>query len=669
MPALKGKTLLNQYRVDEFVASTPLGDLYRAADLRSEKIYALTELPKATREDGDALKELEAHSAALRAISHPNLIPYAGLRKTPETAFLLEEWIDGPSLRDVLALKTPLSPTEALTFVRAVCAGLETLHKNGFLHLHLAPELIRVDRQGEIRLGGIGAAQRAGAPLRKTGKYPRWYAAPETFSAQPPTSAADIYSLAVVLYQMVAAAWINSKDAPTTKDAIRKFHLEGIPPAPKSLNGELPDHFSRMTLWALRKNPEERFKTTTELLSALSLAAKIPLEALPRHVPRETDRTGGAFLTTKILDERRYLPPPKPALTTREAPPLQERLAALDSARPKKRTRAALLPILPFLLLAGFASLLFFIRPAPQPETPAAPTETALFAPPIPPWTETLAAAPAPRPTDEHGGRIVFTCTRGDYNQLCMIHRDGSGLVQLTDIEASNYYPVFTRDGGGVLFASNRNGTFDLYLLSFTQKDILQLTREVGNVVSPDYSPDGRQMVFVNRVGEAPASIWIANADGSNPRQLYAGKGNIVAAAWSPLGDVIAYAMSVGLPQEYEIFTMDVNGRNHTRLTQNLAGIGGSLSWSPDGTHLLIHAGRYEDKNIFKLDARTGKTVQITFGGNNAGAAYSPDGRYIVFNSLRNGGQADLYIMRADGSNQTQLTNDPEPDWGADWIE
>ena len=250
-----------------------------------------------------------------------------------------------------------------------------------------------------------------------------------------------------------------------------------------------------------------------------------------------------------------------------------------------------------------------------------------------------------------------------------MINRDGSGLTQLSDMEASNYYPVFTPDGSALLFASNRNGPFDLYLLLFGEKQLFQVTENVGNVVSPDYSPDGRRIVFANQVGEGPASIWMVNADGLNPRLVYTGADDIVAAAWSPDGERIAYAMSVGVPQEYEIFTMDTDGKNHLRISQGLAGIGGSIDWSPDGKSLLVYAGTYGDKNIFKIDVATGDYTQITDGGNNAGASYSPDGRYIVFNSLRNDDQADLYIMRADGSNQVQLTNDPEPDWGPVWTQ
>ena len=161
----------------------------------------------------------------------------------------------------------------------------------------------------------------------------------------------------------------------------------------------------------------------------------------------------------------------------------------------------------------------------------------------------------------------------------------------------------------------------------------------------------------------------MVNADGLNPRRVYTGTGDIVSVAWSPDGQKIAYAMNTGVPQEYEIFTMDANGRNHLKISQGLQGIGGSVDWSPDGKSLLIHAGPFGDKDIFKIDVATGNFVQLTDGGNNAGASYSPNGQFIVFNSLRNNDQADLYIMEADGSGMRQITNDPESDWGANWIE
>lgn len=273
-----------------------------------------------------------------------------------------------------------------------------------------------------------------------------------------------------------------------------------------------------------------------------------------------------------------------------------------------------------------------------------------------------------PKPTPEHGGRIVFTCTRGDFNQLCLINLDGSGLEQLSsDQYANDYYPSFGPQGNSLLFASNRNGSFDIYLMLFGQRSLLQITNSVGNVVSPDFSPTGDQIVFANQAVDGPTSIWLVNRDGSDPHLFFAGSDSIVAVAWSPDGKTIAYAMRIGMQNEYQVFLINLDGSQHRRLTNGLDGIGGSLDWSPDGTSILIYAGPAGDKDIFRIDAITGAATQLTDGGNNAAPSYSPDGRYIAFNSTRHGDQPDIFVMDADGHSQRQLTSDLEPDWQPKW--
>ncbi len=659
MPSgLIGQSLLNQYRTEQFISTTPYGDLYRATDTRSNKTFALTQLPKNIADNGEAIKELEATASKLRNITIPNSAVYYGVIQTPQYAFLLEDWIDGPTLRDVIS-KSPVIVNEALVYIKAICNSLEALHKQNLLHLNLIPEFIHINKQGEIFLSGLAGCQpNGGRNFKSLQKFSHLHLAPEQFTGQMLSPATDTYSLAILLYQLITGVWINGKAAPKTIEAIRKAQLEHIPPAPISINPNIPDNFSRMTLWALRKKPDDRLKTTTELLSSLTLAAQTTVDQIPLRI---TPKAGPATWT--ILSGWKFLPTPKPTLIAQDLPPLHDRLAGMDEPKPKKQaTRIGFVPIFLLILIAGFISLFWVVKPAPV--IILTPIQFTPFASDYtPPPTDT----PKPRPTDVHGGRIAFTCTRGEYNQLCMINRDGTGLAQLTDMEASNYYPVFTPDGDSLLFSSNRNGAFDLYLQQFSEKQLVQLTQNIGNVISPDYSPDGRQIVFANRAGDGPTSIWMVNADGVNPRLLYTGTNTIVAVAWAPNGEKIAYAMSVGVPQEYQIFTMDANGKNHMPVSQGLQGIGGSIDWSPDSKNLLIYAGPYSDKNIFRLDLASLQFTQLTDGGNNAGGSYSPDGKYIVFNSLRNDDQADLYIMRSDGANQVQLTNNPEPDWGAQW--
>lgn len=275
---------------------------------------------------------------------------------------------------------------------------------------------------------------------------------------------------------------------------------------------------------------------------------------------------------------------------------------------------------------------------------------------------------PLPKPTKPNIGRILFTCTRGDFNQLCMVNADGTGYRQITDVQAHNYYPVYSPLGGSIVYASNQNGGyFDLFLFIFEGSRLIRLTENIGNVISPSFSPDGNTVLFANRAADGPTALWTVDATGKNPRLLHAGPGDIVAADWSPDGGTIAFAMAVDSTNAYEVFLMNPDGSNLRQLTRGLPGIGGSLDWSPDGRFLLIYAGPPGDKDIFRIDVEAQTASQLTDGGNNAAAAYSPDGAWIAFNSLRNNDQADLFVMRADGSDLRQVTNNPEPDWQPQW--
>ncbi len=320
---------------------------------------------------------------------------------------------------------------------------------------------------------------------------------------------------------------------------------------------------------------------------------------------------------------------------------------------------------LPFsLILLALIGLLFWLVPTAPPLTDIFPAGTGFTLPP-----RTAMPTSTPRPIDEHGGQIIFTCTRSDINQICMINADGTGLVRLTNDDSNDYYPVLDPLSDVVVFASLQQGSFDLFMMLLKDQKLFQLTTAIGNAFSPKFSPDGEQLLFLNQAAQGPSAIWVMGRMGDDPRLLYAGQNPIVAAAWSPDGQSIAFAMSVERAFAYEIFLLDINHPDQPprRITRGIPDIGGSLDWSPDGTNLLIYAGPVNGREIYRLDLATGDVTQLTFGGNNAAAAYSPDGQYIVFNSLRNNGQADLFIMRADGHSTRQLTDDPEPDWQPQW--
>jgi TolB protein len=326
----------------------------------------------------------------------------------------------------------------------------------------------------------------------------------------------------------------------------------------------------------------------------------------------------------------------------------------------RDQKRRPLVPI-SFLILAIVIVLFSFVSPSGF-FTDINPSNVK-----VPPFTPT--PTPLPAPTDVHGGHIVFTCTRSEVNQICMINADGSGYKQLTNEANNSYYPAISPDGNEIVFATNKYDNFDLYMSPRGSSDLIQLTDSIGNLFSPSFSPDGKQIVFVNRAASGPSSLWVMGRHGEKPHLLYPAPNNVVAAAWSPDGTNIAFAMAVDSQFTYEVFLLSAQdpGASPRRITHGLGGIGGSLSWSPDSRDLLIFAGPVEAREVYRLDVGTGVVTQLTYGGNNAAAAYSPDGQAIVFNSLRNNDQADLYVMRADGHSMRQLTSFPEPDWQPKW--
>lgn len=327
----------------------------------------------------------------------------------------------------------------------------------------------------------------------------------------------------------------------------------------------------------------------------------------------------------------------------------------------RKPHQRASLPI-GLIILAIIIALFAFIQPSQFFENPIDVNKIK-----VP--TVTPSATPLPFPTDIHGGHIVFTCTRSEINQICIIGADGSGYKQLTNNSTNTYYPAISPDSKSVIYAVNQYDNFDLYSINLSDSKSTQLTSNIGNSFSPDFSSDGKQILFVNKTADGKFELWVMSNTGKNPHAIYTGTNAIVGAAWSQDGNQIAFAMSVENNFSYQVFVLNATQSTQPprQITQGVEDIGGSLAWSPDGSNILIYAGPVAAREIYRVDVTTVTLTQLTFGGNNAAAAYSPDGQYIVYNSLRNNGQADLYIMRADGHSTRQLTSNPEPDWQPQW--
>jgi len=280
---------------------------------------------------------------------------------------------------------------------------------------------------------------------------------------------------------------------------------------------------------------------------------------------------------------------------------------------------------------------------------PSTPTATIEFSPPV-------FAEPPP-------GKIAFTCTVGDRDQICLMNADGSERAQLTSTNANSFYPSVAPDGTSVVYSSNVEGGYQLYRMDLDSKAVTRLTDGIGSLYAPEISPNGNRIVFTAEAGEQ--SIWLMRADGSNPRPVSRDEGIGYDPTWSPDSSRIAFASK--RDGSVQLYTINANGENLRRVTRGVNGIGGRSSWSPDGETLAFYAGTAGKRNIFLIGVDGKNLRQITDGGDNLGPCYSPDGQWITFTSYRDGNN-EIYVMRTDGSQVTRLTGasgaDYQPRWG-----
>lgn len=253
---------------------------------------------------------------------------------------------------------------------------------------------------------------------------------------------------------------------------------------------------------------------------------------------------------------------------------------------------------------------------------------------------------------------------------------DGSGLRRLT----IGSEPNWSADGKKVVFSRrSKGGIQSIYVMNANGENVRRLTQKVSTMDRmPVWSPDGKEIAFVRlswpekEQPPGPADIYTMNANGENVRRLTKTPHHEDVPDWSPDGKRIAYAALIGSSTTARIFSVKPNGKGRQLLTTS----GDEPDWSPDGKQIAFDRG----EQIFVMTARGDQAHLVGPGAGLAGnnAAWSPDGTQIAFVGFHPpGGTAEgfigIFTMNVDGTKIVQLTvggkvgdfgvNDSFPDW------
>ena len=347
-----GKVLESRYRVDELIARGGMATVYRGTDLRLGRTVALKVLGGVLVNDPDFVERFTQEARATAALTHPNVVAVHDQGISSGFPFLVMEFVQGRTIREIMAQSGPFTSAHALEIISSVLAGLTSAHEAGFVHRDIKPENVLITDNGHIKVTDFGLARvisdtpvsdSTGAILLGTMAY----LSPEQVQQLAVDQRSDVYSCGILLYEMVTGLVPFTGTSPLD---VAYQHVNSNVAPPSTVQPDVPPAVDHLVLAATRKTVSERIQSANEFRDAAIRA----LSAVPR-----------AEALTTALSLKTTLAIPAPASTTHQASgptqvhqngpntsPIQNK--GSDFQKPARRKFAPML-LLVALLIAGGA--------------------------------------------------------------------------------------------------------------------------------------------------------------------------------------------------------------------------------------------------------------------------------------------------------------------------
>jgi Tol biopolymer transport system component len=645
-----------------------MGEVYRARDPRLSREVAVKILPAGLSSDPDRLRRFEREARAAGSLNHPNILTVHDVGVEAGTPYLVSELLEGETLRTHLE-GGGLPVRKIVELARGICEGLSAAHEKGIVHRDLKPENVFVTRDGRVKILDFGLAKLMEAEPGAT-RSPTLaptqpgvvmgtvgYMSPEQVRASPVDHRTDVFSFGAILYEMLSGerAFRGASQAETMTAIVRED-----PPELTGLARNVPAGLDRVVRRCLEKSPAERFHSVHDLGIALETFAEAT--------------TGSATALTAPKAARPRVPP---ALVLGGAFVLAAILAAVGYLSGYRVTRGA--------------------AAAPRPTFEQLTFQSGVEQSPN---------------LSPDGKTFLFVSSAAGNPDVYVQRVDGRNAINLTkDSPVADLQPAFSPDGSLVAFRSERNGG-GIFLMGATGESVRRLT-DFGH--DPAWSPDGKTIAVATEGVDDPLSrdvvsaLWLVDASSGEKRRLT--EGDAVQPSWSPSGRRIAYWGLPGGTGQRDLWSIAAAGGAPVRITDDDA-VDWNPFWSADGRFLYFASDRNGTMGLFRapIDEASGKLLgepealvtpsrwsgyfsasrdgrQIAYVSLAETSAIervafdpaagklaadrtpilagtllvrnldvSPDGQWIAFASR--GRREDLFVMRSDGSDLRQLTND-----------
>jgi Tol biopolymer transport system component/tRNA A-37 threonylcarbamoyl transferase component Bud32 len=668
---LIGKTV-SHYKIIEKLGEGGMGVVYLAEDTKLKRNVALKFLPSKLTRDMETKARFIREAQAASSLDHPNICTIHEINETDDgQLFIVMASYKGQTLKEKIK-EQKLKKKEAIDIAIQIANGLVRAHEEGIVHRDIKPANIIITDRGEVKILDFGLAKLAGqAQLTKDSSTLGTvaYMSPEQLGGKEVDQRTDIWSLAVILYEMLTGElpFKGDYEQAVVYSILNEEQKNLISLVPVKSNFLL--EVEKIVDRALIKNPDERFQKISQLLA--------DLKSLTKSLHEKTEKKKKSYQFSK------------PLIILFTVILLTILLAfiyvIIRSDAEKKFQIAHTIPLT--------------TAPGLEQEPTWSPEGTRLaFASDesgnMDIWIRQLAAGQKMNLTKDHLGYDGKPAWSPDGEWIAYVsERDGGGIylisalggiakriVSLPFAPSLAYMGVipticWSPDGKKLAYASAGN----LYKVSADggKPDSIPLPhhRLIIGYAEPAWSPDGERLVCIGLAGPGitTTQIWTVRHDGTDPIALTSGKTFDINPVWSPDGKKIIFTSDRGGIKDVWWKPVDKRGQATGPAQPLTVGVGiGNIALSQDGLH-LAYAKISDQSNIYSIPIIKDRTISMDQATEITAENHfiellslSPDGKWIAFDSNRSGNQ-DIWIMHKNGSDLRQFTKNPAHDWAPDW--
>ena len=349
---LIGHVLDGRYRILSKLGTGGMASVYLAEDQELGRRVAIKLLDERHAQDEQFVERFRREAESAAGLSHPNVVSIYDRGEVEGTYYIAMEYLEGQTLKELLVARGPTPVRVAIDYTRQILSALEFAHRNGIVHRDIKPHNVVVAPDGRLKVTDFGIARSGSSQMTEAGSIigTAQYLSPEQAQGKPVHPSSDLYSVGVVLYEMLTGT------VPFTGDTaleIAMKHLNAAPDPPSQQKrpaelGEVPHELDLVVLRALAKDPADRYQTAREMDADLARVA----QGLP--VAHETEEAATAVLSGAGLEAATQV---VPAAARGRVPPR----GGWQNYEGTVRRRPIWPWLLAFVLLLGAAGAGYFV--------------------------------------------------------------------------------------------------------------------------------------------------------------------------------------------------------------------------------------------------------------------------------------------------------------------